>query len=64
MERFVDVVLPSAPKRYYATNAKDEEEERGRDIRNERQRRRIIQRSSVVCAEIATEPIGLRIHLS
>ena len=27
MEEYVDVVLPSAPKRYYATNAKDEEEE-------------------------------------
>ena len=27
MEEYVDVVLPSAPKRYYATNANEEEEE-------------------------------------
>ena len=27
MEAYVDVVLPSAPKRYYATNANEEEEE-------------------------------------
>ena len=70
MEEYVDVVLPSAPKRYYATNANEDEDEEetsssgGNGKKTARQRRRIIQRPSVVCAEVATESNGLREHIS